>query len=142
MGRRALDLLSPAVPPRAWLPLALGAMMLASAPAAVHAQERARIDLDGAWQFQTDPQQRGERERWAAASATPLARTIQVPGAWQAQGIGEPAGILRHHYAGDAWYRRTVAVPADMDVIRAFYADKAGFTPSRRTEPRLREESV
>lgn len=112
MGRRALDLLSPASPPRAWLPLVLGAMMLASAPAAVHAQERARIDLDGAWQFQTDPQQRGERERWAAASATPLARTIQVPGAWQAQGVGELAGILRHHYAGDAWYRRTVAVPA------------------------------
>jgi 1-acyl-sn-glycerol-3-phosphate acyltransferase len=31
-------------------------------------------------------------------------------------------------------------VRADMDVIRAFYADKAGFEPSRRTEPRLREE--
>ena len=32
-------------------------------------------------------------------------------------------------------------VRADMDVIRAFYADKAGFVPSRRTEPRLRTES-
>lgn len=32
-------------------------------------------------------------------------------------------------------------VRADMDVIRAFYADKAGHTPSRRTEPRLRDES-
>jgi len=31
-------------------------------------------------------------------------------------------------------------VPADMDVIRAFYADKSGVVPSRRTEPRLREE--
>ena len=31
-------------------------------------------------------------------------------------------------------------IPADMDVIRAFYADKAGFKPARRTEPRLREE--
>jgi 1-acyl-sn-glycerol-3-phosphate acyltransferase len=28
----------------------------------------------------------------------------------------------------------------DMDVVRAFYADKAGHTPSRRTEPRLRDE--
>jgi len=36
--------------------------------------------------------------------------------------------------------RLTGDVPADMDVVRAFYADKAGFTPSRRTEPRLREE--
>ena len=31
-------------------------------------------------------------------------------------------------------------VRADMDVIRAFYADKRGVNPERRTEPRLREE--
>ncbi|MDO7869001.1 1-acyl-sn-glycerol-3-phosphate acyltransferase [Nocardioides jiangxiensis] len=32
-------------------------------------------------------------------------------------------------------------VVADMDVVRAFYADKRGFRPENRTEPRLREES-
>ena len=31
-------------------------------------------------------------------------------------------------------------VHADMDVIRAFYADKAGLRPEFRTEPRLRDE--
>ncbi|MFF2387407.1 1-acyl-sn-glycerol-3-phosphate acyltransferase [Agromyces sp. NPDC058104] len=31
-------------------------------------------------------------------------------------------------------------VSADMDVIRAFYADKAGVRPEQRVEPRLREE--
>lgn len=31
-------------------------------------------------------------------------------------------------------------VSSDMDAIRAFYADKAGFTPEHRVEPRLREE--
>jgi 1-acyl-sn-glycerol-3-phosphate acyltransferase len=31
-------------------------------------------------------------------------------------------------------------VPADMDRIRAFYADKAGFHPERRVEPRLASE--
>jgi 1-acyl-sn-glycerol-3-phosphate acyltransferase len=31
-------------------------------------------------------------------------------------------------------------VSADMDRIRAFYADKAGLRPERRTVPRLREE--
>ena len=31
-------------------------------------------------------------------------------------------------------------VSADMDVIRAFYADKAGVNPANRTEPRLRSE--
>jgi len=36
--------------------------------------------------------------------------------------------------------RLTGDISADMDVVRAFYADKAGFVPSRRTEPRLREE--
>ncbi|WP_431800997.1 1-acyl-sn-glycerol-3-phosphate acyltransferase [Microbacterium sp. bgisy203] len=32
-------------------------------------------------------------------------------------------------------------VSADMDRIRAFYADKAGLRPERRTEPRLANES-
>lgn len=32
-------------------------------------------------------------------------------------------------------------VAADMTRVRAFYADKAGFRPERRTEPRLREET-
>jgi 1-acyl-sn-glycerol-3-phosphate acyltransferase len=31
-------------------------------------------------------------------------------------------------------------VVADMDLIRAFYADKRGIRPERKTEPRLREE--
>lgn len=37
--------------------------------------------------------------------------------------------------------RLTGDVRADMDVIRAFYADKAGVNPALRTEPRLRSEA-
>ena len=33
-------------------------------------------------------------------------------------------------------------VVADMDLVRAFYADKNGIRPERRTEPRLREEDA
>ncbi len=33
-------------------------------------------------------------------------------------------------------------VKADMDLIRAFYADKNGFYPEAKTEPRLREEDT
>jgi 1-acyl-sn-glycerol-3-phosphate acyltransferase len=33
-------------------------------------------------------------------------------------------------------------VAADMDLVRAFYADKGGVRPERRTEPRLREEDT
>jgi 1-acyl-sn-glycerol-3-phosphate acyltransferase len=31
---------------------------------------------------------------------------------------------------------------ADMDRVRAFYADKGGFRPAQRVEPRLRDESA
>ncbi|HWK77144.1 MULTISPECIES: 1-acyl-sn-glycerol-3-phosphate acyltransferase [unclassified Microbacterium] len=37
-------------------------------------------------------------------------------------------------------FELTGDVRADMDRIRAFYADKSGFRPERRSEPRLREE--
>ena len=33
-------------------------------------------------------------------------------------------------------------VSADMDIVRAFYADKGGVKPANRTEPRLREEDL
>lgn len=33
-------------------------------------------------------------------------------------------------------------VARDMDLIRAFYADKAGVRPERRTEPRLKDEAA
>ena len=33
-------------------------------------------------------------------------------------------------------------VSADMDLVRAFYADKRGVNPELRTEPRLREEDA
>jgi 1-acyl-sn-glycerol-3-phosphate acyltransferase len=36
--------------------------------------------------------------------------------------------------------RATADVVADMDAVRAFYRDKRGIHPERRTEPRLREE--
>lgn len=59
---------------------------------------RLGIDLNGSWQFRLD-------------SEADFARVIQVPGCWQAQGVGKPAGILRHDYEGVAWYQRVVPVP-------------------------------
>ncbi len=38
-------------------------------------------------------------------------------------------------------FELTGDVSADMDRIRNFYADKSGFRPELRTEPRLREET-
>lgn len=38
-------------------------------------------------------------------------------------------------------FHPTDDVVADMDFVRAFYADKQGIRPENRTEPRLREET-
>jgi hypothetical protein len=78
---------------------------------AASAAQRPRIDLDGTWSFRVDPTDSGEAQGWARAPELG-GRTIQVPGAWQAQGVGEARGALRHDYSGPAWYRRTVAIPA------------------------------
>jgi beta-galactosidase/beta-glucuronidase len=88
----------------------LAILALCALPAVSYA-ERSRIELNGTWDFKLDPQDQGLASRWPEGAAA-FDRTIVVPGAWQAQGIGEPRGTLRHDYAGPAWYRRTVAVPA------------------------------
>jgi beta-galactosidase len=75
-------------------------------------ESRPRIDLDGVWQFRMDPQGAGEADGWHSEGVS-FSDTIRVPGCWQAQGFGKPSGIQRNHYAGSAWYRRSVAVPAD-----------------------------
>lgn len=76
------------------------------------AAERARIDLNGQWQFRLDPGNEGEASGWQAGT-TAFSDSIQVPGCWQAQGFGERKGILRNHYVGNAWYRRAVSISAD-----------------------------
>ena len=87
------------------------------------------LSLRGDWDFQIDPDralfamaEKGgiPEEEWADA------RTIQVPGCWEAQGVGEP-GIsetwdikcdcnprpLDHIYMGSVVYRKKVDLPAD-----------------------------
>jgi hypothetical protein len=61
---------------------------------------RSRRSLDGQWEFYPDPQQLFTRESLRSEDA----RTIQVPGPWQAQ-----FDDLRD-YSGVAWYRRLFEV--------------------------------
>ncbi|MBE7558309.1 hypothetical protein HS125_04945 [bacterium] len=98
-------------------------------PAKVNAEVRhpARplISLDGEWEFATDARGIGEVQRWYAVDAAwRNARSIRVPGCWEAQGVGGPGESnpttpeaarrrLRGSYVGAAWYRKRVAVPAD-----------------------------
>ncbi len=80
--------------------------------AVCHAGERPHIGLDGNWDFRLDPQDVGVSEHWFDTQAS-FSETIMVPGAWQAQGYGERADMLRHQYAGAAWYRKHIKIPAD-----------------------------
>ena len=86
-------------------------LALLSGAGTAYAAERARMDLNGQWQFRLDPRSEGESDQWHSGAVS-FPDSIQVPGCWQAQGFGERVGILRHHYVGDAWYRRSVEIPA------------------------------
>jgi hypothetical protein len=85
------------------------------------------ISLRGEWEFVTQGVAPLRHSVWRGfyAKSWPEARTIQVPGCWEAQGVGQPgmgnswdckwdhgAKPLRHVYEGEAWYRKSVAIPA------------------------------
>lgn len=82
---------------------------------------RGSIDLDGTWEFVTDPTESGVEDGWADPSAEwpDRARTVAVPVAW------EELAEFRD-YAGRAWYRRSFEVAsdalADRDAILRFDA--------------------
>ncbi len=77
------------------------------------------LSLDGEWQFRLDPQDAGDRAGWADGEVD-FADRIQVPGAWDAQGFGEPTDKLHHNHIGKAWYRRTLSIPEAWSGRRVF----------------------
>lgn len=80
---------------------------------------RARMDLDGVWAFRMDPEELGESERWFEANRA-FEHTVQVPGAWDAQGKGAETDKLRHQFLGKAWYKRQVTIPDSFAGRRIF----------------------
>lgn len=112
-----MGVLIPALPsrhtlvPDGLLPLVLGFAVFAGLLAAQESGPRDRLALDGVWSFELDPEDIGQKQGWFAGMSRMSAK-IRVPGAWQAQGVGKPVGVLRHHYEGAAWYGRNVAVPS------------------------------
>ena len=84
------------------------------------------ISLDGQWDFAVDPQKKGQDQQWYRSDVPlPNKRHIQVPGCWEAQGVGEPGYSQPHEirmtfginrpifatYTGSAWYRKTITLP-------------------------------
>ncbi len=94
---------------------------------AVRSPHQDVVSLRGEWEFVTQGVAPSRHPEWRAFYARPWpgSRAIQVPGCWEAQGVGEPgmgsswdckwdhcAKPLRAVYLGEAWYRRTVPIPA------------------------------
>lgn len=107
--------------------------LLPATPAVVHAATisplQEILSLRGEWDFTTDPMLMGRHRMgkgpgwnepdWSGA------RKIEVPGCWEAQGVGDPGmsqdwGLpfdciprpLNHVYMGTARYRRSIEIPA------------------------------
>jgi len=84
---------------------------------------RQTLSLDGEWDFVTDPSGTGEQEKWFSPGAVWSNQIkLQVPGCWEAQGVGGPGNStpatpersvrpLRGSYSGTAWYRKQLTVP-------------------------------
>lgn len=122
--------------------LCAGLVLLGVACTAAESAERATMDLSGAWEFKLDPSDVGRAGKWFDPSVT-YERSIQVPGAWNAQGVGFAAvqelrdyeeqrleeqkalnklgtlGVQRESerlfsvFPGPGWYRKQVTIPAE-----------------------------
>lgn len=89
------------------------------------------LNLDGEWQFSTDPGNIGEKEKWFDLNNKMLAMplpgyadtadgVIRVPGCWDVHGYGLESDKMRHQYNGVAWYRKRVLIPASWEHRQLF----------------------
>ena len=85
---------------------------------------RQTISLDGEWDFATDPEGIGQSQNWYLPDVPlPSKTSIQVPGCWEAQGVGG-VGVnnplfsteqtnkpIVGCYVGTAWYKKQITIP-------------------------------
>lgn len=80
--------------------------------------ERARIDLQGTWDFRLDSLNKGIEEKWYTAD---FSDSVEFPGTTDTNKKGilntkmdETTHLSRiYSYVGKAWYRKTVNIPVD-----------------------------
>ncbi|CUU37360.1 Glycosyl hydrolases family 2 [Armatimonadetes bacterium DC] len=73
------------------------------------------INLNGLWEFQFDPNNRGLAENWQTLEK-PYALTIRVPYGWESK----LSGVERKDYKGVAWYRREFSLPENWNGKRVW----------------------
>lgn len=112
--------------------------------------DRFQLDLSGSWEFRRDPDATGKQKGWHAGEDM-FTEKIRIPGAPQAQGIGEPHVRQRTLFVEPFWVRRRFQAPpleADERVwlkiggilpaaeiyLNGLYV---GYTKSSRTQQRV-----
>ena len=91
---------------------------------------RRQIPLKGPWEFRRDATSVGEQHGWHKGNGEFQDR-IQVPGAPQAQGFGEPTEKVKTHFGGPFWVRRTFALPK-LDAEQRVWLRVGGVQPAAR----------
>ena len=97
-----------------------------------------RLSLDGEWDFQLDPGDRGLKMGWHEGGS--LGERVSVPGCWQGQGHGGDgtdeiwdfrlrARVFRATYSGTGWYARNFSLPPDWEGRRV-WLNFGGVHPS------------
>ena len=94
----------------------------------VHSPLQKVLSLRGEWEFVTRDVAPSRHPDWVSFYSKPWpgSRKLNVPGCWEAQGVGVPgmgdswdckwdhcAKPLRSIYQGEAWYRKTVEIPSE-----------------------------
>ncbi len=69
-----------------------------------------KISLDGVWDFRFSPDEQGEKQQWFDGQVA-FPHKLEVPGCWDAQGIGQEHERVRHNAVGVGWYRRSITLP-------------------------------
>jgi beta-galactosidase/beta-glucuronidase len=90
--------------------------------------DRPQIDLNGTWEFRRDGAGKGVEEGWHKGKGQ-FADRIRIPGAPQAQGIGEPNARQKSFFLEPFWVRRTFQLPA-LDAGKRAWLRIGGILPA------------
>jgi len=74
------------------------------------------MNLNGRWDFDFDPEQVGEKEKWFLPGQQKFTRGIIVPFPWESK-LSEIGNVS---YKGAAWYQREISVPPSWKGKRVF----------------------
>ena len=93
---------------------------------------RPQIDLGGKWQFRRDPNDLGTQLGWHAGNGE-FVETVTIPGAPQAQGIGETDNFRQKHFFWNEsfWVKRNFTIP-QIDKDQRLWLRTGGILPAAK----------